>query len=209
MSRRDLFTTPPPDVAIEIDRTHVAAARLAMRGNQAAIVAHASEALPAGAVVPGLLDLNMPDVPAVAGAIRQTLSAAWRQQADARVAGPARHDRESLAAAARESARQGGRSAGDRQVAGAEDGAVPDGAGGAERVARSSQRRRRQRVRGHDRAPRCRSPVRTGLRDGRRARRAGRPVHLQRDSQHPRQRVAAGGRLAAGARHRHLSDAWP
>ena len=74
MSRRDLFTTPPPDVAIEIDRTHVAAARIVMRGNQAAIVAHASEPLPAGAVVPGLLDLNMPDVPAVAGAIRQTLS---------------------------------------------------------------------------------------------------------------------------------------
>jgi Tfp pilus assembly PilM family ATPase len=74
MSRRDLFTTPPPDVAVEIDRTHVAAARLAMRGNQAVIVAHASEALPPGAVVPGLLALNMPDVPAVAGAIRQTLA---------------------------------------------------------------------------------------------------------------------------------------
>ena len=28
MSRPDLFTTPPPDVAIEIDRTHVAAARI-------------------------------------------------------------------------------------------------------------------------------------------------------------------------------------
>jgi Tfp pilus assembly PilM family ATPase len=74
MSRRDLFTTPAPDVAVEIDRTHVAAARLAMRGNQAVIVAHASEALPPGAVVPGLLALNMPDVPAVAGAIRQTLT---------------------------------------------------------------------------------------------------------------------------------------
>lgn len=74
MSRPDLFTTPPPDVAIEIDRTHVAAARIATRGNQAVIVAHASEALPPGAVVPGMLALNMPDVPAVAGAIRQTLT---------------------------------------------------------------------------------------------------------------------------------------
>ena len=74
MSRPDLFTTPPPDVAIEIDRTHVAAARVATRGNQAVIVAHASEALPPGAVVPGMLALNMPDVPAVAGAIRQTLT---------------------------------------------------------------------------------------------------------------------------------------
>lgn len=70
----DLFTTAPPDVAVEIDRTHVAAARLAMRGGQAVITAHASEQLPPGAVVPGLLGLNMPDVPAVAGAIRHTLS---------------------------------------------------------------------------------------------------------------------------------------
>ena len=74
MSLRDLFTTPPPDVAVEIDRTHVAAARLAMRGNQAVITAHASETLAPGAVVPGLLALNMPDVPAVAGAVRHALS---------------------------------------------------------------------------------------------------------------------------------------
>ena len=74
MSLRDLFTTAPPDVAVEIDRTHVAAARLAMRGGQAVITAHASESLPPGAVVPGVQALNMPDVPAVAGAIRHTLS---------------------------------------------------------------------------------------------------------------------------------------
>jgi len=74
MSLRDLFTTPPPDVAVEIDRNHVAAARLAMRGSEAVITAHASEALAPGAVVPGLLALNMPDVPAVAGAIRHALS---------------------------------------------------------------------------------------------------------------------------------------
>jgi type IV pilus assembly protein PilM len=70
----DLFTTAPPDVAVEIDRTHVAAARLAIRGGQAVITAHASEPLPAGAVVPAALALNMSDVPAVAGAIRHTLS---------------------------------------------------------------------------------------------------------------------------------------
>ena len=34
MSLRDLFTTPPPDVAVEIDHTHVAAARIAVRGSQ-------------------------------------------------------------------------------------------------------------------------------------------------------------------------------
>src|SRR5688500_19693222 len=70
MSLTDLFTTPAPDVAVEIDRTHVAAARLSMRGGQAVITAHASERLPAGMVVPGLLTPNIPDVPALAQMIR-------------------------------------------------------------------------------------------------------------------------------------------
>lgn len=74
MSLTDLFTTPAPDVAVEIDRTHVAAARLSMRGSQAVITAHASERLPAGMVVPGLLTLNIPDVPALAQAIRGAVS---------------------------------------------------------------------------------------------------------------------------------------
>ena len=65
MSLRDLFQTPAPDVAVEIDHTHVAAARLAWRGSQAVISAHASEPLPAGLVVPGLAALNMADVPAL------------------------------------------------------------------------------------------------------------------------------------------------
>jgi Tfp pilus assembly PilM family ATPase len=70
----DLFTTPPPDVALEIDSAHVAAARLAVRGGRPVIAAHASEALPPGTVVPGLAALNMPDVPAVARAIERVLS---------------------------------------------------------------------------------------------------------------------------------------
>jgi Tfp pilus assembly PilM family ATPase len=70
MSLTDLFTTPAPDVAVEIDRTHVAAARLSMRGGQAVITAHASEPLAAGMVVPGLLAPNIPDVPALAEVIR-------------------------------------------------------------------------------------------------------------------------------------------
>jgi Tfp pilus assembly PilM family ATPase len=74
MSLLDLLRTAPPDVAVEIDRTHVSAARLTMRGNQAVISAHASEALPPGAVVPSLLTPNMPDVPLVAGAIRKVLT---------------------------------------------------------------------------------------------------------------------------------------
>ena len=74
MSVRDLFTTSSPDVAVEIDRTHVAAARLSMRGSQAVITAHASEQLPAGMVVPGLMALNIPDVPALAQVIRGAVS---------------------------------------------------------------------------------------------------------------------------------------
>jgi hypothetical protein len=74
MSILDLLQSAPPDVAVEIDRTHVSAARLTVRGNQAVISGHASEALPQGAVVPGLLAPNMPDVPMVAGAIRKVVS---------------------------------------------------------------------------------------------------------------------------------------
>ncbi len=73
MSLADLFQTPPPDVAIEIDHGHVGAARLVWRGGQAVIAAHAAEALPPGAVVPSLGTLNMPDVPRVAEAIRRVL----------------------------------------------------------------------------------------------------------------------------------------
>ena len=74
MSLRDLFQTPAPDVAVEIDHTHVAAARLGWRGSQAVISAHASESLPPGAVVPGLAALNMPDVPVVSQALSRVLS---------------------------------------------------------------------------------------------------------------------------------------
>ena len=74
MSLRDLLQTPAPDVAVEIDRTHVAAARLAWRGGQAVISAHVSEPLPAGLVVPGLAALNMADVPALSQSIARALS---------------------------------------------------------------------------------------------------------------------------------------
>jgi len=74
MILRDLFQTPAPDVAIEIDRRHVAAARLSWRGSQAVISAHASEPLPAGLVVPGLAALNVSDVPALSQAVAHALS---------------------------------------------------------------------------------------------------------------------------------------
>jgi Tfp pilus assembly PilM family ATPase len=74
MSLFDLFQTSAPDVAVEIDHAHVAAARLGWRANRPVITAHASEPLPAGAVTPGLAALNMPDVPEVAQAISRVLS---------------------------------------------------------------------------------------------------------------------------------------
>ena len=74
MSLRDLWQTPAPDVAVEIDGTHVAAARVAWRGGQAVISGHASEPLPAGLVVPGLAALNVSDVPALSQAIARALS---------------------------------------------------------------------------------------------------------------------------------------
>lgn len=74
MSLSDLFTTPPPDVAVEIDHARVAAARLEVRGTQRVIVAHASEALPSGLVTPGLATANISDVPAVAQAVGRALA---------------------------------------------------------------------------------------------------------------------------------------
>ena len=74
MSLRDLFQTPAPDVAIEIDHTHVAAARLAWRGQQASITAHASEPIADGLVMPGLAALNISDVPALSQVVARTLA---------------------------------------------------------------------------------------------------------------------------------------
>lgn len=71
----NLFQTPAPDVAVEIDHTHVAAARIAWRGNQPVIAAHANEPLPNGLITPGLAALNITDVPALA----QILTKAFAQ----------------------------------------------------------------------------------------------------------------------------------
>jgi Tfp pilus assembly PilM family ATPase len=74
MSLLDLFQTPAPDVAIEIDHAHVAAARLSWRGGRALIAAHASEPLPQGLVVPGLAAQNVADVPALSRIVARTLA---------------------------------------------------------------------------------------------------------------------------------------
>jgi type IV pilus assembly protein PilM len=64
----------PPDVALEVDATHVAAARLSWRGSSATVSAHSSEPLPAGIVVPALSAANISDVPALGRAISQAVS---------------------------------------------------------------------------------------------------------------------------------------
>jgi hypothetical protein len=73
MSLVSWFRSSPPEVAIAVDRANVSGARISWRGGEAVVVAHASEALPGGAVVPSLAALNMADVPVVAQAIETVL----------------------------------------------------------------------------------------------------------------------------------------
>lgn len=65
--------TPPPVVAVEIDRTHVGAARLEWRGGRPIVMAHAVEALGAGVVTPSIAALNLADVGAVGQAVARAL----------------------------------------------------------------------------------------------------------------------------------------
>ena len=74
MSALDWLMTPPPEVAVEIDRSHVGAARLEWRGGRPIVAAHAMEALPAGAVSPALVASNMPDVGVVGQAVARVLT---------------------------------------------------------------------------------------------------------------------------------------
>lgn len=73
MSVLDWLMSPPPDVAVEIDRTHVGAARVEWRGGRPVVAAHAVEALPPGAVTPALAASNMPDVGVVGQAVARAL----------------------------------------------------------------------------------------------------------------------------------------
>ena len=72
-----LFTPPRPQVAVDITSSRVAALRLG-GGRPAPIVAHASEPLPAGAVVPGLAAPNIVDPAQVAAAVARALDAVGR-----------------------------------------------------------------------------------------------------------------------------------
>jgi Tfp pilus assembly PilM family ATPase len=73
MSALDWLMTPPPEVAVEIDRSHVGAARVEWRGGRPVVAAHAVEVLPAGAVSPALVAANMPDVGVVGQAVARVL----------------------------------------------------------------------------------------------------------------------------------------
>lgn len=73
MSLLDFMQPVPPDVAIEIDSTHVAAARLVWRGAVSTVVGHVVEPLAPGVVVPALAAANVSDVPVVGRAIAQAL----------------------------------------------------------------------------------------------------------------------------------------
>jgi Tfp pilus assembly PilM family ATPase len=68
------LASPPPDAAVEIASDHVSAAALSSRGGGLVVHAHASEPLPAGAVVPSLTAHNIPDQNIVAGALRTALA---------------------------------------------------------------------------------------------------------------------------------------
>jgi Tfp pilus assembly PilM family ATPase len=74
MSLAALFQSVSPDVAIDIGVARVSAARLAWRGTEATVAAHASEPLPPGAVVPALAAPNLPDVSVVGRAVSAAVS---------------------------------------------------------------------------------------------------------------------------------------
>ena len=64
-----LRETSAPSVAVEIASRRVSAATLEFRGGQPVIAAHASEPLPAGAIVPSLTSENIHDRALVGGAL--------------------------------------------------------------------------------------------------------------------------------------------
>jgi type IV pilus assembly protein PilM len=65
--------SPPPDAAVEIGATRVAAAALGSRGRSFTLLGHAVEALPAGTVAPSLAGHNVVDRDALTAAIRGVL----------------------------------------------------------------------------------------------------------------------------------------
>jgi Tfp pilus assembly PilM family ATPase len=71
--RASWLASPPPSSAVEISSTHVAALSIAPQGSGLVVAGYASEPLPAGAVEPGLNNVNVHDAAALSAAIRTAL----------------------------------------------------------------------------------------------------------------------------------------
>src|SRR5215831_5312299 len=67
-----------PGVAVEIDADHVSAARIETRGGAPVVQVHASEALPAGALVPSLTAANIINRQVLATALERVLEQVGR-----------------------------------------------------------------------------------------------------------------------------------
>jgi Tfp pilus assembly PilM family ATPase len=77
-SRFSIGRAVPPGVAVEIAAGHVSAASLEFRGGQPVISAHATEALPPGALIPSLTSLNVIDRAAVSDGLARVLEKVGR-----------------------------------------------------------------------------------------------------------------------------------
>ena len=73
MTRLSLLAAPAPPLAVEIAPRHVSAISVVRHGGTPLVGAHVSEALPVGAVVPGLNGANIADRAAVVAALRRVL----------------------------------------------------------------------------------------------------------------------------------------
>src|SRR4051812_11540682 len=78
MSLFDITDAATPDVAVEIAQSRVSAAALDRRAGRPAIVAHAVELLPPGALVPSLSAANTLDRPTVMTALNRVLERVGR-----------------------------------------------------------------------------------------------------------------------------------
>jgi Tfp pilus assembly PilM family ATPase len=78
LSFRSLFTSPPPNVGVEITSRQVTAVALGRGADGPVVAKQASAALPAGVVTPALNARNIADQGAVASALRQVLEAVGR-----------------------------------------------------------------------------------------------------------------------------------
>ena len=76
--RLSLRAAPPPGVAVEIAAHHVSAAGLEIRGGRPTVVAHATEPLPDGAVVPSLTAHNVRDRAPLVAALGRVLDRVGR-----------------------------------------------------------------------------------------------------------------------------------